>query len=97
MIAQHLLLGANAHVNHDLAQAIVEIAPHYGGLEAVRDDFDLINDVLADSFIGVIRDLDHVSRWASEAAMFGGPPVQLLDAGGPLPSLGHRRARLSVG
>jgi hypothetical protein len=72
VIVQHLLLGANAHVNHDLAQAIVEIAPHYGGLEAVRDDFDLINDVLAGSFIGVIRDLDRVSQWASEAAMFGG-------------------------
>lgn len=72
VIGQHLLLGINAHVNHDLAQALVEIAPHYGGLEALRGDFDTINDVLAGSFTGVIRDLDHVSRWASEAATFGG-------------------------
>jgi Family of unknown function (DUF5995) len=72
VIVQHLLLGINAHVNHDLAQAIVEIAPHYGGLEALRDDFDAINDVLGGAFNEVIRDLDHVSRWASEAAMAGG-------------------------
>jgi hypothetical protein len=72
VIAQHLLLGANAHVNHDLAQAIVEIAPHYGGLDALRDDFDIVNDILAATFVTVIRDLDHVSRWASEAAMLGG-------------------------
>ncbi len=72
VIVQHLLLGINAHVNHDLAQAIVEIAPHYGGLEALRDDFDAINDVLGGAFNDVIRDLDHVSRWASEAAMAGG-------------------------
>jgi Family of unknown function (DUF5995) len=72
LIVQHLLLGINAHVNHDLAQAIVEIAPHYGGLEAVRSDFGIINDVLAGSFTGVIGDLDAVSRWASEAATLGG-------------------------
>jgi Family of unknown function (DUF5995) len=72
VIVQHLLLGINAHVNHDLAQAIVEIAPQYGGLEALRDDFDAINDVLGGAFNEVIRDLDHVSRWASEAAMAGG-------------------------
>jgi hypothetical protein len=72
VIVQHLLLGANAHVNHDLAQAVVEVAPHHGGLEAVRDDFDAVNDVLASSFVGVIRDLDRVSSWASEAATLGG-------------------------
>ena len=72
VIVQHLLLGINAHVNHDLAQAIVEIAPHYGGLEAVRGDFGVINDVLTGSFTGVIGDLDAVSRWASEAARLGG-------------------------
>lgn len=72
VIVQHLLLGTNAHVNHDLAQAVVEVAPHHGGLEAVRDDFDTVNDVLVGAFAGVIRDLDTVSRWASEAATFGG-------------------------
>ena len=72
VIVQHLLLGANAHVNHDLAQAVVEVASHHGGLEAVRDDFDAVNDILAGSFAGVIRDLDTVSRWSSEAATLGG-------------------------
>ena len=72
LIVQHLLLGANAHVNHDLAQAVVEVAPDQGGLGAVRGDFDTINDVLAESFDRVIGDLDRASRWASEAAMCGG-------------------------
>ena len=73
VIVQHLLLGANAHVNHDLAKTVVEVASDDGGgLEAVRDDFDAVNDILAGSFAGVIRDLDTVSRWSSEAATLGG-------------------------
>ena len=32
VIVQHLLLGINAHVNYDLAQAVVEVASHEGGL-----------------------------------------------------------------
>jgi hypothetical protein len=72
LIVQHLLLGTNAHVNHDLAQAVVEVAPDFGGLKPLRGDFDTINDVLAASFGAVIRDLDHVSRWASEVAALGG-------------------------
>ena len=84
VIVQHLLLGTNAHVNHDLAQAVVEVAPPHGGLEAVRGDFDTVNDILAGTFAGVIRDLDTVSRWASEAATLRRrPPVQLLAAGRP--------------
>jgi hypothetical protein len=86
---QHLLLGINAQVNHDLAQAIVEVAHRYDGLEAMRDDFDLVNDVLARTYTGVIRDLDRVSRWASEAAMLGGGELfKLLPAGGSLAGLG---------
>jgi Family of unknown function (DUF5995) len=72
LIAQHLLLGANAHINHDLALAVVEVAAGVGGLEALEDDFHAINDVLAASFTGVIRDLDRASRWAGEAAALGG-------------------------
>ncbi len=72
VIVQHLLLGINAHVNYDLAQAVVEVASHEGGLEAVRDDFDTVNDVLANTSVTVIRDLDLVSRWAGEAASLGG-------------------------
>ena len=32
MIVQHLLLGINAHVNHDLPQVVVELAPEGGDL-----------------------------------------------------------------
>lgn len=72
LIVQHLLLGANAHVNHDLTQAVVDVAADHGGLAAVEDDFAVVNDILAASFTGVIRDLDRVSRWAGEAAALGG-------------------------
>jgi hypothetical protein len=72
LIGQHLLLGINAHVNHDLAQAVIEVAPDHGGLEAVRPDFDTIGHELAGTFDEVIRDLDRTSRWASEAARCGG-------------------------
>jgi hypothetical protein len=72
LIVQHLLLGTNAHVNHDLAQAVIEVAPDHGGLDAVRGDFEVINQVLAGTFHRVIRDLDRVSRWANEAATCGG-------------------------
>ena len=72
LIAQHLLLGANAHINHDLPLAVVEVAADVGGLESLEGDFHAINDVLAASFTGVIRDLDRVSRWAGEAAALGG-------------------------
>jgi hypothetical protein len=75
VIVQHLLLGINAHVNYDLAQAVVEVASHEGGLEAVRGDFNTINDVLKRTSVSVIRDLDLVSRWTSEAAWLGGGRV----------------------
>ena len=72
VVVQHLLLAINAHVNHDLAQAVVDVAPAAGGLAAVRGDFDAINDVLAGTFDTVIDDLDRVARWTSEAALLGG-------------------------
>jgi Family of unknown function (DUF5995) len=72
LIVQHLLLGLNAHVNHDLAQAVIEVAPEIGGLKAVRPDFDAINHELAGTFDKVIQDLDRASRWVSEAASCGG-------------------------
>ena len=39
LIAQHLLLGANAHINHDLALAVVEVADDVGGLDSLEGDF----------------------------------------------------------
>jgi hypothetical protein len=75
LIVQHLLLGTSAHVNHDLPLAVVEVAPDVGGLDALRPDFDAVNDVLAGAFTSVLRDLDRVERWASEAAALGGGRV----------------------
>ena len=49
MIVQHLLLGINAHVNHDLPQVVVERAPASGDLTALRADFDAVNDILAET------------------------------------------------
>jgi hypothetical protein len=72
LIVQHLLLGINAHVNHDLPLAVVDVAREVGGLQAIKADFDAINDVLATTYKGVLRDLDGVARWTSEASALGG-------------------------
>ena len=75
LIVQHLLLGINAHVNYDLPQAVVEVARRTGDLERVRADFDAVNDVLGATSVGVLRDLDRMSRWVGEAASLGGARV----------------------
>jgi Family of unknown function (DUF5995) len=72
LIVQHLLLGINAHVNYDLALAVVEVAGPGGDLAQVRGDFDAVNDVLAETYDDVLRSLDRVSRWANLAATAGG-------------------------
>jgi hypothetical protein len=72
LIVQHLLLGINAHVNHDLPQVVVELAERRGELAALRHDFDTINDVLAETMPFVLRDLARVSRWVNLAAARGG-------------------------
>lgn len=46
MIVQHLLLGMNAHINLDLGIAAAQVCQECE-LEAMRDDFFRINDVLA--------------------------------------------------
>lgn len=45
-VFQHLLLGMNAHINFDLAQAVVDDPDVAADLPAVRDDYDRINDIL---------------------------------------------------
>jgi Family of unknown function (DUF5995) len=69
---QHVLLGINAHVNHDLAIAVVDVAHQLGDLESIRKDFDRVNDVLGLVYVDVLKDLDRVSRWANLAASVGG-------------------------
>jgi hypothetical protein len=72
LIVQHLLLGINAHVNFDLPQAVAELAAERGQLSDVRGDFDAVNTILAETSVGVLRDLDHVARWTNEVAALGG-------------------------
>jgi len=77
MIVQHLLLGINAHVNHDLPQVVVALAGRSGDLAELRGDFDAVNQILAESLPMVLRSLGTVSRWVNTAAVFGG--TQLFD------------------
>ena len=72
LIVQHLLLGINAHVNHDLAQVVVEVADERGDLAAMRADFDAVNAVLSETMPDVLRDLGRASRWVNVAAARGG-------------------------
>ncbi len=72
LIVQHLLLGINAHVNHDLPQVVVELAGVGESLDELRPDFDAINDILAETQPAILRDLGRVSGWTQLAAARGG-------------------------
>lgn len=73
LIVQHLLLGINAHVNHDLGQVVVELADERDdrSLHGMRADFDTVNSVLAATMPDVLRDLGRSSRWVNETAAWG--------------------------
>ena len=76
LIVQHLLLGINAHVNHDLPQVVVALAgDSRAPIEALRADFDAINDILAETQPAILRDLGRVSGWTQLAAGAGGGRV----------------------
>ena len=71
VILQHLLLGMNAHINLDLGVTAAEHAVD-GALDAVRADFDAVNDVLValvDECQGALGD---VSPWLGLADRIGG-------------------------
>jgi hypothetical protein len=72
LIAQHILLGINAHVNYDLPQSVAAVARETGDLAGAHQDFNTVNTVLASVSVGVIRDLDRLSRWTAEAVALGG-------------------------
>jgi hypothetical protein len=72
LIIQHLLIGINAHVNYDLPRAVVEVADERGDLLSIRHDFDAVNDVLAGTYVDIVKDLDRVSRWVNSASRLGG-------------------------
>lgn len=71
IILQHLLLGMNAHINLDLGVVAAALDP-VAGLEAIRADFDAINDVLAELVDGCQQALDEVSPWLDLADRVGG-------------------------
>jgi hypothetical protein len=72
LIVQHLLLGINAHVNHDLALTVVEVATARGEIGSIRPDFNAVNQVLAETYQELVADLGLVSRWAIAASTLGG-------------------------
>jgi len=72
LIVQHLLLGINAHVNHDLAQVVIESADQRGDIDPIRADFDAVNEVLAETLPEVLHDLGRASRWVNLVASAGG-------------------------
>jgi hypothetical protein len=72
LIIQHLLLGVNAHVNHDLPLVVVDLAAERGGLQTMRSDFDAINQILAETQPVVLKDLALSSQWVNLAAGLGG-------------------------
>lgn len=72
LIVQHLLLGINAHVNHDLPQVVVELAGNEPSIDHLRADFDAINTILAETQPDILRDLGRVSGWTQIAVSRGG-------------------------
>jgi hypothetical protein len=71
VILQHLLLGMNAHINLDLGVTASELADGRA-IEAVRADFDAVNDVLADLVDGCEGVVGDVSPWIGLADRIGG-------------------------
>lgn len=80
LIVQHLLLGINAHVNHDLPQVVVELGDGDASLDRLRPDFDAINDILAETQPDILRDLGRVSGWTQLAVSRGGDEERLRNA-----------------
>jgi Family of unknown function (DUF5995) len=72
LIVQHLFLGINAHVNHDLPQVVVELADAGDDLADLRPDFDAVNTILAETYPDVLRDIGRVAGWVQVAASWGG-------------------------
>lgn len=71
VIAQHLLVAVNAHINLDLGIAAAVVAPG-DQLPPLRRDFDRINEILASLIAEVLRDLGTVSPWIGLLDTLGG-------------------------
>jgi len=76
---QHLLLGMNAHINLDLGVTAATFAgPDGSGLEAVRDDFFAVNQVLSDLVDACEAAVGTVSPWIGLADRVGGSGDETL-------------------
>jgi hypothetical protein len=70
LIVQHLLLGANAHIDLDLAIGVAEVVPA-DELAAFRPDFMRMNGLLCSLIDGTCRDVTRawpLLRWFSRVA-----------------------------
>lgn len=65
LVLQHLLLGMNAHINYDLAIAVVELANAGNDINAIRRDYNAINLILSSLTYSVIRNLNTISPFLS--------------------------------
>lgn len=71
LILQHLLLGMNAHINLDLGVAAAATCPGPAVVE-LRDDFERINDVLAelvDQMQAAIAEVSPLTRWVDTVGL----------------------------
>jgi len=76
LIVQDLLLGMNAHINHDLALALVEASidtnrdarreDHFAVNEAIRHAVDAVQQSIADRYGRIFSIIDHVLRRIDE-------------------------------
>jgi hypothetical protein len=71
IILQHLLLGVNAHINLDLGVTASELAGP-AAIDAVRADFEAVNDVLAELIDGCQGALGQMSPWLKLVDVIGG-------------------------
>lgn len=71
IVVQHLILGVNAHINLDLAVAAARTAPG-AAIHGLRNDFLLINDILAEVVLAVQAALGTISPYLGLLDQFGG-------------------------
>ena len=65
LVLQQLLLGMNAHINYDLGIAVTELAIGGSDFNALRKDYNSINNVLSSLTYSVINKLNIVSPFLS--------------------------------
>jgi Family of unknown function (DUF5995) len=77
IVLQHLLLGVNAHINLDLGVTASGLGDG-GSIDAVRADFDAVQDVLGELVDGCQAALGTVSPWLGLADRIGGAGDETL-------------------